>query len=255
MSIRKPYRKHPSAWPKSARLELPRGIDSCDRRDGQRRGRQAAHAPGSWNLVRTTAPSSARAGAQNSGSDTYAALQRKGNPSAAAGVPSSLPRLVPTADATSMSSACATAVFDLRATAADAELFLREFWWTPAHWGRRRRGASRREFVRSAAACALGARHYPHRDHRIRRLPGQGANGGGSGHENCMGHGQVQWITLRCATYPANLCPFRCGGAASRSRPRRTILPNESGNSKRFRDNRLPASGTPAKWGFSGTLR
>ena len=56
----------------------------------------------------------------------------------------------------------------------------------------------------------------------------------------------------RCATYPANLCPFRGGGAASSSRPRRTILPNESGNSKRFCDNRLPASGTPAKWGFSG---
>ena len=53
------------------------------------------------------------------------------------------------------------------------------------------------------------------------------------------------------ATYPANLCPFRGGGAASSSRPRRTILPNESGNSKRFCDNRLPASGTPAKWGFS----
>ena len=28
----------------------------------------------------------------------------------------------------------------------------------------------------------------------------------------------------RYATYPANLCPFRCGGAASRSRPRRTIF-------------------------------
>ena len=38
------------------------------------------------------------------------------------------------------------------------------------------------------------------RDHRIRRLPGQGANDGGSGHENCMGHGQVQWITLHFAT-------------------------------------------------------
>jgi hypothetical protein len=62
-------------------------------------------------------------------------------------------------------------------------------------------------------------------------------------------------IGKRCATYPANLCPFRCGGAASHSRPRRTILPNESGNSKRFCDNRLPASGTPAKPGSSGTLR
>src|ERR1035437_8470158 len=41
-------------------------------------------------------------------------------------------------------------------------------------------------------------------------------------------------IGKRWATYPANLCPFRCGGAASHSRPRRTILPNESGNSKRF---------------------
>ena len=49
-------------------------------------------------------------------------------------------------------------------------------------------------------ALALGPRHYPHRDHRIRRLPGQGADDGGSGHENCMGHGQVQWITLRWAT-------------------------------------------------------
>ncbi len=57
------------------------------------------------------------------------------------------------------------------------------------------------------------------------------------------------------ATYPANLCPFRCGGAASQSRPRKTILPNESGNSKRFCDNRLPASGTPAKRDFSGALR
>src|ERR1039457_6285343 len=38
-------------------------------------------------------------------------------------------------------------------------------------------------------------------------------------------------MSKHCATYPANLCPFRCGGAASHSRPRRTILPNESGNS------------------------
>jgi hypothetical protein len=58
------------------------------------------------------------------------------------------------------------------------------------------------------------------------------------------------------ATYPANLCPFRCGGAASHSRPRRTILPNESGNSKGFCDNRLPASRTPGQTGLLGrTLR
>src|ERR1017187_4742620 len=35
-------------------------------------------------------------------------------------------------------------------------------------------------------------------------------------------------------TYPANVCPIQCGGAASRSRPRRTILHNESGEGKRF---------------------
>src|ERR1019366_245173 len=46
--------------------------------------------------------------------------------------------------------------------------------------------------------------------------------------------------TRRCpggkplATYPANLCPLRCGGAMSHSGPRTTILHSEGGHCKRF---------------------
>jgi hypothetical protein len=36
------------------------------------------------------------------------------------------------------------------------------------------------------------------------------------------------------ATYPANLCPLHCGGAASHSGPRTTILHSEGGHCKRF---------------------
>jgi hypothetical protein len=36
------------------------------------------------------------------------------------------------------------------------------------------------------------------------------------------------------ATYPANLCPIHCGGAANRSTARTTILHNECGVCKRF---------------------
>jgi hypothetical protein len=36
------------------------------------------------------------------------------------------------------------------------------------------------------------------------------------------------------ATYPANLCPIHCGGAASHSRRRTTILHSEGGDCKRF---------------------
>src|SRR5437660_4997418 len=36
------------------------------------------------------------------------------------------------------------------------------------------------------------------------------------------------------------MCPIQCGGAASHSRPRRTILHNESADCKRFCDNSVP---------------
>ena len=36
------------------------------------------------------------------------------------------------------------------------------------------------------------------------------------------------------STYPANLCPIHCGGAASHSGPRTTILHSEGEDCKRF---------------------
>src|SRR5215467_13056774 len=53
---------------------------------------------------------------------------------------------------------------------------------------------------------------------------------------------------------PANLCPIHCGGAASHSRHRTTILHNESADCKRFWGNWSPTSGTPPKRRFGGTL-
>src|SRR5215831_5818000 len=43
-------------------------------------------------------------------------------------------------------------------------------------------------------------------------------------------------------TYPANLCPIYCGGAATYSRPRTIILHNEDGDCKSFFETWPPPS-------------
>src|SRR5262245_19903527 len=57
------------------------------------------------------------------------------------------------------------------------------------------------------------------------------------------------------ATYPANLCPIYCGGAATYSRPRTIILHNEDGDCKSFFETWPPPAREPARCGLRGLPR
>src|SRR5215471_16026634 len=54
-------------------------------------------------------------------------------------------------------------------------------------------------------------------------------------------------------TYPANLCPIYCGGAATYSRPRTIILHNEDGDCKSFLETWPPPAREPARCGLRGS--
>src|ERR1035437_3250430 len=64
--------------------------------------------------------------------------------------------------------------------------------------------------------------------------------------------GRVIPLISQNATYPANLRPIQCGGATSHSRPRRTILHNESADSKRILCQPPGLRPDEASWAVSG---